>query len=776
MTMGLTHRLVLRIAVAVLAIVCGCTAPAWTSTSHAIPVKIDAPGDLGMVPVVVSVDLQETIKAQFPQNRTGVAGLTVRDEEGTVVPHATSESFNWSAAGELSWVVPPGTQAIYEIRFSSAPIASPNQVSRSHARIGVGDLLRYNTPGPRPIVVPYLSGLHDLDGNAHRDLVGCWNYAYAPGAPWDGVIVYPRWDEHDQFRFGELSHLRYQPEGEETPQFFSSIYMQAGFGDLNGDGRLDLVYSPRQGDTLQVFLHPDKDVKGELPVYIPSVTLPRPKGAWGPCRVVDLDNNGALDIVVGTPGDPEGTYWLRNSAPNGWPMALEAPVQLDVPEGACFFDVNNDGLLDAVGLRPASTGGVHEYEVTWQAREDGTVPTFGPPEPLAAIAPPFPTSLAAVRDGNERGILVLCNVYQEVRLFEKGTGPASFPTSKLATARNPVLSLSDQAWPTFCDWDGDGDLDLLVGGGYGWPRIVINDGSTAEPAYAPARPILSEGKPIRILRNDVLGEPHHGHNMGYSYPVFEDWDGDGLNDLILPNETNRIFWYRNIGTASAPEFGPRKQLSVDGFEESPAARKRSAERALDSTYPQEEEQPFFWRTGAAVADWNGDGLMDIATHNGADRQLTLFSQYEDEGGTRRLKEDRRLLLEDGRPIDDRIVNRAAHWTESFTPVDWDRDGLIDIMYACAGTRPADGSIYLLRNVGRAEKPVFAPPRTMKCFGEPIKVTNHGPHPWAGDLDGDGYPDLVTCVEWSVYPWYRHAALQMDAPTPVTLGALQVPSN
>ncbi len=86
---------------------------------------------------------------------------------------------------------------------------------------------------------------------------------------------------------------------------------------------------------------------------------------------------------------------------------------------------------------------------------------------------------------------------------------------------------------------------------------------------------------------------------------------------------------------------------------------------------------------------------------------------------------------------------------------------MDLIYSVAGSHSGTkdgGSIYLLRNVGTKNAPVFAEPVTMRCFGEPIRITNHGPHPWPGDFDGDGKPDLITCVEWSVYPYYNHAAL------------------
>ena len=728
---------------------------AFSEEHYATSVVVDGSTAFGALPVTLSLD--EITATQDLTGAVDVASITVVDKNGTAIPHALSESFNWSESGDISWVVAPNSTDTFEIRFTSTEKRRPFLGQEHTPRIGNGDLLRYNTNALRPVVVSYLSGLYDINRDGTRDVVGCWNYAYRPGAPWDGVIVYP--GRGDAFAVGELNHLRY--ESDKGPAFFSSIYMHAAMADLNGDGFLDVVYAPLTGDTLQVFLHPGTQEAGAWPVYLPSITLPRPKGTWNPCRIVDLDEDGALDIVIGAPGKAKETYWLRNTNPEGWPMALAEPLGLDVGEGVCFFDVDKDGRLDAVGLRPAATKGVHEYEIIWQPRTVGDGPTFGEANVLTHVAPHFPTHLASVNDGPDQGLLVVHDVYQKVSLFPQGED--GFGAARTIQSRNAVMSLSDQAWPTFCDWDDDGDLDILVGGGYGWPRIVINSGTTEHPAYEEAQRIEAAGKAIRILRNEILGEPLHTHNMGYSYPVFADWDGDGLRDLIIPNETNRILWWKNVGSKNAPAFGPQQRLAVDGFEDSEAARRRSAERALKSTYPQEEEQPFYWRTGAAVFDWNGDGLMDIATHDGAERKLTLFSQYRTAEGTLRLRKDRKFLLEDGRPIDDQIVKRAAHWTESFTPVDWDRDGLMDLMYACAGTRPADGSIYLLRNVGTAQEAVFAAPRTMTCFGEPIKVTSHGPHPWAGDVDGDGFPDLVTCVEWSVYPWYRHAALELDGP-------------
>ena len=62
--------------------------------------------------------------------------------------------------------------------------------------------------------------------------------------------------------------------------------------------------------------------------------------------------------------------------------------------------------------------------------------------------------------------------------------------------------------------------------------------------------------------------------------------------------------------------------------------------------------------------------------------------------------------------------------------------------------------------------------SMSCVGELINITSHGPHPWVGDVDGDGRPDLLCCVEWSVYPFYSHAAFTMRERPKWELGSVQ----
>lgn len=758
--------------------------------SAAVFWSVAAPAEQGTVTLTVTSELSfprvpMDPRIDFPLliKESGMTGVldpnsicVVDTASGETVPHALTEDFAYGGDGRVEWVITHPDHKSYEIRFSTGDTRPPGVPAAYTPLIGTGDLLRFNAGVPRPVVVCYPSGLFDLNGDGKLDLVGAWNYAYRPGWPWDGIVCYPGLKDRPDFEFGDLVHLRCTAKkGSHSYFFLNAGYMTATFADLDGDGLLDMVFSPREGNTLYLYLNTGERGPDGMPVFAKAGTLPRPPGTWQPLQVADFDRDGVLDILVGSVsrGSPNHTFLLRNRNKKGWPIKLEEPMPLPgLVKGACFLDIDGDGSLDAAGLEDLPEGGVSEYRVVWQQNKGGNPPLFETPQPVKGIDGFYPDNLVAVSEGARKGLLLTENVYQNVTFYEhvpEESNKAAFRRSGRAESLSAVMSLSDQAWPYPCDWDGDGDLDLLIGGGYGWPRIVINEGSNEKPAYAEPHLILSGGKPIRLLRNQLLGEPFHEHNMGYSYPVFIDWDGDGLPDLMMPNETNRIYWYKNIGTRTQPEFGPRRQVLVESFPDSETLRALSAKRALADTYPKEREQPFFWRTGAAFADWNGDGTMDLATGDGYTRRLVLFTQKSDTSGTLVLRKENYLRLTDGRFIEDSVVGRETHWTECYRPVDWDGDGLMDLVYSCAGTDPANGSIYLLRNAGNKKEPVFEAPRTLCFFGKPIKVTDHGPSAWAGDLDNDGKADLLTGTEWSVYPFYTHAALEMKERPKFQLG-------
>ena len=130
--------------------------------------------------------------------------------------------------------------------------------------------------------------------------------------------------------------------------------------------------------------------------------------------------------------------------------------------------------------------------------------------------------------------------------------------------------------------------------------------------------------------------------------------------------------------------------------------------------------------------------------------FTLFLRYRDEKGVLRLREDRTLKTVGGRQFHGSRVN----------VVDWDGDGILDIIYS-EGTPQADADSLFLSRIARTNAdPVFEEIQPLRVFGRKIRITRHGPHPWVGDMDGDGKPDILCYTEWSVYPFYRHAAIEM----------------
>ena len=159
------------------------------------------------------------------------------------------------------------------------------------------------------------------------------------------------------------------------------------------------------------------------------------------------------------------------------------------------------------------------------------------------------------------------------------------------------ISLSGMRVPRVIDWDNDGDNDLLVGhSGTVWR--YMNTGTPSNPVFAAGVRVVANGANISlsgtvlIALADMTGDEvddlvavagdrkvrvYRNMSLAGEVPVYAasyfvkmpnnsdfvlpdqrfdagDWDGDGLNDIIMGNRSGEVRAYLNVGTTATPEL------------------------------------------------------------------------------------------------------------------------------------------------------------------------------------------------------------------------------
>lgn len=106
------------------------------------------------------------------------------------------------------------------------------------------------------------------------------------------------------------------------------------------------------------------------------------------------------------------------------------------------------------------------------------------------------------------------------------------------------------------DWEGDGDLDLVLGGYYkGGLFLKINEGTAAEPKFAQKNAVIQAGGQPMVIEG------------GLSTPRVVDWNGDGKFDLLCGGAKGGVFYFENVGDEADPKFASAKVL-IDPVEDS----------------------------------------------------------------------------------------------------------------------------------------------------------------------------------------------------------------
>jgi enediyne biosynthesis protein E4 len=129
--------------------------------------------------------------------------------------------------------------------------------------------------------------------------------------------------------------------------------MGADFGDIDGDGRPDLVMTGLRNETYEVFLNRGGGSFDDGSASTGLLALSRPWSGWG-CGLVDFDNDGWVDLFVAGGGfeakDAQPNRIFRNAGGRFSDISDMAGKEFAAPRlhrGAVFADFDRDGRMDA---------------------------------------------------------------------------------------------------------------------------------------------------------------------------------------------------------------------------------------------------------------------------------------------------------------------------------------------------------------------------------------------------------------------------------------------
>jgi hypothetical protein len=523
--------------------------------------------------------------------------------------------------------------------------------------------------------------------------------------------------------------------GVTTPSFLAKTDFNLGkkpsqisVGDLNNDGKPDLVIANNQNDLISVLINTTAP-GAATPTFATNKAF---EVDSVPSTVIidDLNGDGKPDIATSNISSHNISVLMNMTMPGDTTPAFAAKTDIETgsyPDCIASGDLNGDGKPD---LATTGQGPVAVSILLNTTTPGSATPTFSTHTEFATGTTPYYVSIKDLNGDGKPDLAVANYLSDSVSVLLNTTSPgASVPTfmNKIDFATgNSARCVSVD------DFNGDYKQDLAVANSDDNTVSVLLNTTTlgvATPSFSARTNFTTGTQPFSVSSGDLNGDgmpdlavANSASNSvsvllsttspGAATPSFStktdfttgttprsvsinDFNGDGMLDLATANNgANSISIFLNTTApgATAPVFSAKTDFSTSSLPSS-----------------------------VCMGDFNGDGKPDLATANAGNGTVSILLNTTAPGAatpTFSAKTD----------------STAGTSSVSISTADLNGDGKLDL--AVANQSASTVSVLLNATAPGAATPTFRYRTNFTVGSSPRSVS-------IGDLNGDGKPDLVT---------------------------------